>query len=186
MQVKARTPLSKFKLLFSSTSRMEFKLHCETSGMEVQFAPNGDGGLVSSVNRALPSAPPMQEEILSIVYCEPRSGCLKLLRFILKYGVPVCCGLIIEFKGAESAVSATVLSAWTAYVVICRNLIAHGILDATQWFAAVVFLHVDYLIFCGHLLLRSIRFLSGAACILHFSRCNCCVLWSDAAVSSSR
>ncbi|XP_031404034.1 uncharacterized protein LOC116213295 isoform X2 [Punica granatum] len=131
-------------------------------------------------------SPPMQEEILSIVYCEPRSGCLKLLRFILKYGVPVCCGLIIEFKGAESAVSATVLSAWTAYVVICRNLIAHGILDATQWFAAVVFLHVDYLIFCGHLLLRSIRFLSGAACILHFSRCNCCVLWSDAAVSSSR
>ncbi|OWM74872.1 hypothetical protein CDL15_Pgr021223 [Punica granatum] len=55
MQVKARTPLLKFKLLFSSTSRMEFKLHCETRGMEVEFAPNGDGGLESSVNCALPS-----------------------------------------------------------------------------------------------------------------------------------
>ncbi|PKI68320.1 hypothetical protein CRG98_011228 [Punica granatum] len=85
---------------------------------------------------------PVQKQMLSYLLREPRSGHLKLLRFILKYGVPICCGLTIAFKGAESVVSATVVSAWIAYVVICRHWIAHGILDATQCFATEVFMWI--------------------------------------------
>ncbi|OWM74031.1 hypothetical protein CDL15_Pgr022302 [Punica granatum] len=73
--------------------------------------------------------------MLSYLLQEPWSGHLKLLRSLLKYRVPICCGLTIAFKGAESAASATVVSAWIAYVVICRYWMAYGILDATQCFA---------------------------------------------------
>ncbi|OWM74884.1 hypothetical protein CDL15_Pgr021235 [Punica granatum] len=44
------------------------------------------------------------------------------------------------FKGVESATSATIVSAWTAYVVICRYWIDYGILDTTQCFATEVFM----------------------------------------------
>ncbi|PKI68934.1 hypothetical protein CRG98_010670 [Punica granatum] len=65
-------------------------------------------------------SPPMQKQMLSYVYREPWSGYLKLLRFILKYSVPLCCGLIIVFKVADT----------------------HDILDASQWFAAAVFMWI--------------------------------------------